>query len=62
MEREADAYEIALTKDKESAIRAMTRLNKENLGIPRSGKIYRFWYNSHPSAEERIEFFSNYED
>lgn len=61
MEREADAYEIDLTKDREAAISTMLRLNKENLGIPRPSKIFKIWYHSHPTAEERIEFFSSYE-
>lgn len=59
MEREADAYEIQLTKDRESAISTMIKLNEESLGIPRPSNIYKFWYHSHPPAEERIEHFEN---
>lgn len=59
MEREADAYEIQLTKDREAAISAMLKLNEGSLGIPHSSRIYEIWYHSHPSAEERINYFEN---
>lgn len=60
MERQADAYEIVLTGDRESAISAMEKLYKESLGIPRPSNIYRIWYHSHPTLEERVEFYKNY--
>lgn len=59
MEREADAYEINLTKDREAAISAMIKLSEESLSIPRSSEIYKIWFYTHPSVEERIEFFEN---
>lgn len=59
MEREADAYEINLTKDKESAISTMLKLSEESLSIPRPSEIYKIWYYTHPPVEERIEFFKN---
>lgn len=60
MEREADAYEIILTEDRESAITAMEKLYVESLGIPRPSKLYKIWYHTHPSPEERIEFYRTY--
>ncbi|MBC7087983.1 MAG: M48 family metallopeptidase [Tissierellales bacterium] len=56
-ERQADRYEISLTKDRESAASALKKLSQNNLGLPRASKFYEFWYYSHPSLEERIEFY-----
>lgn len=61
MEREADKIEIQLTKNKEAAISTISKLYEESLSIPRSSNIFKIWYHSHPTAEERIEFFSNYD-
>lgn len=61
MEIEADGYEIMLTEDKDAAISAMEKLYKESLGIPRSSKIYEFWYHTHPTLEDRVEFYKTYE-
>ncbi|NMB08087.1 MAG: M48 family metallopeptidase [Tissierellia bacterium] len=57
MEKEADAYEIYLTEDSEAAISTMLKLYEESLGLPRPSNIFKIWYHSHPTAEERIEFF-----
>ncbi len=60
MEIESDAYEIMLTRDRESAISAMEKLYKESLGLPRPSKIFKIWYHTHPTLEERVEFYGNY--
>ncbi|MFA7411864.1 MAG: M48 family metallopeptidase [Tissierellaceae bacterium] len=60
MEVEADAYEVILAEDRESAVSAMEKLYKQSLGIPRPSKIFKLWYHTHPSLEERIEFYRNY--
>lgn len=58
MEKEADAYEIYLTEDREAAISTMLKLYEESLSIPRPSNIFKIWYHSHPpTAEERINFF-----
>lgn len=57
MEREADAYEIYLTKDREGAISTIEKLYEESLGIPKHSKIFKIWYHTHPTAEERVNFF-----
>lgn len=57
MEVEADSYEISLTEDRESAVTAMEKLYKQSLGIPRPSEIYKWWYYTHPTLEERIEFY-----
>lgn len=61
MEREADAYEINLTQNKEAAVSSMLKLYEESLSLPRTSIIFKIWYHSHPSPEQRIEFFRNYE-
>lgn len=60
MEVEADAYEIMLTEDRESAISAMEKLYKESLGLPRPSNIFKIWYHTHPTLEERVDFYRNY--
>ncbi len=60
MEIEADAYEIILTEDRPSAVSAMEKLYKESLGLPRPSNIYKIWYHSHPTLEERVDFYKNY--
>lgn len=60
MEVEADGYEIFLSEDRESAISAMEKLYDHSLGLPRPSNLYRIWYNTHPTLEERVEFYSDY--
>lgn len=60
METQADGYEISLTNDRESAVSAMKKLYDTSLGIPRPSNIYKIWYHSHPTLEERIEFYKDY--
>ncbi|MCK9443636.1 MAG: M48 family metallopeptidase [Tissierellaceae bacterium] len=60
MEIEADTYEIVLAEDREAAVSAMEKLYKQSLGIPRPSKIFRLWYHTHPTLEERIDFYRNY--
>jgi len=57
MEVAADSYEISLTEDRKSAASAMGKLYVENLGLPRPSNIYRLWYYTHPTLEERLEFY-----
>ena len=59
MEVEADRYEINLTQDRESATTAMEKLYQQSLGIPRPSKFYKLWYHTHPTLEERVEFYRN---
>lgn len=60
MEKEADAYEIILTEDRQSAISAMEKLYEQSLGIPRPSRLYKIWYHTHPTLEERVEFYNSY--
>lgn len=56
-EREADLYEISMTRDRESAVTAMEKLYETSLGVPRPSGFYEFWYHTHPSLEDRIRFY-----
>ena len=60
MEVEADGIEISLTGDRESAVSAMNKLSTANLGIRRRSKFYEVWYQTHPSLEDRIEFYKKH--
>jgi Zn-dependent protease with chaperone function len=61
MEIEADRYEVSLTEDRESAVSAMEKLTQTSLGLPRPSNIYKTWYHTHPTLEERIEFYRTVE-
>lgn len=61
MEVEADKYEIVLTENREAAISAMEKLYDKSLSLPRPSTLYKILYNTHPSLEERVYFYSNYE-
>lgn len=60
MEMEADAIEITLTNDRESAISTMEKLSENNLGLKRTSKLYEIFYLTHPTLEDRIEFYKTY--
>ncbi len=59
-EREADLYEISMTQDREAAVSAMEKLYETSLGLPRPSEFYKFWYHTHPTLEERIEFYTTH--
>ncbi len=56
-EREADLYEISITKDRQSAVTAMEKLYESSLGVPKTSQIFNFWYRTHPDLEDRIKFY-----
>ncbi len=60
IEREADKFELELARNKEASVSSMLKLYEESLSLPRSSKIFKIWYNSHPSCEERVNFALNY--
>lgn len=61
MDVEADYYEVSLTEDRESAVSAMVKPIQASLGLPRPSNIYKTWYHTHPTLEERIEFYRTVE-
>ena len=38
----------------------MEKLYKESLGLPRPSNLYKVWYHTHPTLEERVEFYKTY--
>ncbi|MBE6083242.1 MAG: M48 family metallopeptidase [Tissierellaceae bacterium] len=60
MEWEADKYELDITKNKGATVSSLEKIYEESLSIPRPSNIYKIWYYSHPSLEERVKFAENY--
>lgn len=61
LEWEADKFELELSRNKEATASSLVKLHEGSLSLPRPGGIYKFWYYSHPSCEERVNFALNYE-
>jgi STE24 endopeptidase len=59
-EREADRFGLEITQDNPAAARAFVRLQQDNLGVPRTGLLFRLWRGSHPDLADRIEFANRY--
>jgi STE24 endopeptidase len=59
-EHEADRFALEITRDNHALATAFVKLQKENLGIPRPGLLYKIWRASHPSIGERIDFSNEY--
>lgn len=59
-EREADRFELELTKDNEAALSSTIKLHEESLILPTTGIIYKLWNYDHPTFQERVEFASKY--
>ena len=60
LEHEADRFGLEITKDNQAAGESFLILQKENLGNPRPGGLYKFWRCTHPPIGERIDFFNSY--
>ncbi|WP_125153051.1 M48 family metallopeptidase [Clostridium rectalis] len=60
LEKEADRFEIELTKDNYSTITSTIKLHEESLTLPHPSKLYKIWYFSHPPYYERIKFANEY--
>jgi len=61
IEWEADKFELELARDREAAASSMLKLHEESLSLPRPSNIYKIWYHSHPTCEERVNFALTYE-
>lgn len=59
-EREADRFGLEITRNNPAAARAFVRLQVDNLGVPRTGLLFRLWRGSHPDLADRIEFANRY--
>jgi Zn-dependent protease with chaperone function len=60
LEHEADRFSLELTHDNHAAAMAFSRLQTENLGLPRHGLLHTLWRDSHPSLGDRIDFANDY--
>lgn len=60
LEHEADRFGLEITRYNHSAATGFTRLQEENLGVPRPGPIFTIWRATHPSIGDRIDFFNSY--
>ena len=56
MEAEADQFGLAITGDRAAMARAFVALSQNNLSDPDPPAVIRFWFFSHPSLRERIDF------
>ncbi len=59
-EHEADRFALEMTRSNHAAATAFVKLQRENLGVPRPGPLYKMWRETHPSIGERIDFCNDY--
>jgi STE24 endopeptidase len=59
-EHEADRFGLEITQDNYAAATAFVKLQQENLGVPRPGRLYTWWRASHPTLGDRIDFSNEY--
>lgn len=59
-EHEADRFGLELTQSSRAAALAFVKLQKENLGIPRPGLLFKIFRAGHPPLGERIDFCNEY--
>jgi STE24 endopeptidase len=60
VEHEADRFTLELTHDNHALGTALVILQQENLGVPRPGRLYTWFRESHPPLGERIDFSNDY--
>lgn len=60
VEHEADRFTLELTHDNHALGTALVILQQENLGIPRPGRFYTWFRESHAPLGERIDFSNDY--
>lgn len=56
IEHEADDFGLKLTGNGPAMARLFVALSEQNLSEPNPNKFIEFWYFSHPTLKERIEF------
>jgi Zn-dependent protease with chaperone function len=59
-EHEADRFGLEITRDNRDCATAFVKLQRENLGNPRPGLLYKLWRSTHPPLGERIDFCNSY--
>jgi STE24 endopeptidase len=60
IEHEADRFALELTRDNRAGALSFVELQRDNLGVPRPGWLYKVWRASHPSLGDRIDFCNRY--
>jgi STE24 endopeptidase len=56
MEHQADEFGLNMTQNRGAMARTFVSLSKENLSEPDPPRFINFWFFSHPSLRERIDF------
>jgi len=59
-EREADRFEIELTKDNSASATSTIKLHQGSLVLPSPGIVYKLWNYDHPTFKERLDFANSY--
>lgn len=59
-EHEADRFALEMTRDNHAGATAFVILQRENLSVPRPGRLYTWFRMNHPPVGERIDFFNDY--
>ncbi len=59
-EHEADCFGLELTQNNDAATTAFIKLVQNAVFVYRPSPIIQFWYGSHPTPAERIDFFNTY--
>jgi STE24 endopeptidase len=60
IEHEADRFTLELTHDNHAFGTALVILQQENLAVPRPGRLYKWFRESHPPLGERVDFANDY--
>lgn len=60
LEHEADRFGLELTHNNHAAATAFVKLVQNGVYVYRPAPIIQFWYGSHPTPAERIEFCNQY--
>jgi len=60
LEHEADRFGLEATQNSHAAATAFVKLVQNAVFVYRPSPIVQFWYGSHPTPAERIDFFNTY--
>lgn len=59
IEHQADAYGLSVTGNRIAMAQAFVSLSRDNLSDPDPPAFIQFWFGSHPTLKQRIEFALN---
>ncbi|HTR40063.1 MAG TPA: M48 family metalloprotease, partial [Pseudomonadales bacterium] len=60
IEHEADRFGLELTHNNHAAATAFVKMVQKSVYVYQPSPIIQFWYGSHPTPAERIEFCNQY--